>query len=101
MSAPEDWCREKLENLQIKDKQKDTLTEIKQHLTELPSQQAIITSNFLQLPAIFDCLDDGGRYVYKIKLYYVKCIYMFKIYILNSLISVNKPNSLVMFFQFV
>lgn len=61
MSAPEEWCREKLANLQIKDLQKDTLTEIREHLTHLSSQQAVITSNFLKLPAIFDCLDDCGR----------------------------------------
>lgn len=61
MADPEDWCRQKLANLQIKDLQKDTLSEIKDHLTQLSSQQAIITSNFLKLPAIFDCLDDCGR----------------------------------------
>lgn len=57
MSSPEEWCREKLANLQIKDLQMNTLNEIKEHLITLPAQEAIITSNFLKLPALFDCLD--------------------------------------------
>lgn len=59
MSA-EDWCRERLANLQIKDRRLDTLTEIRDHLSSLPASEVAITSNFLTLPELFDCVEDDG-----------------------------------------
>lgn len=58
--SEEDWCRECLAKLQIKDKRLDTLTEIRNHLSSLPASEVAMTSNFLTLPELFDCVEDDG-----------------------------------------
>ena len=55
----EDWCREKLANLKIDDLRLDTLTEIKSCLEKLSANEVALTSNFLQLPALFACVEDS------------------------------------------
>lgn len=59
--SEEDWCRERLANLQIKDRRLDTLTEIRNHLSNLPPNEVAVTTNFLTLPDIFDCVEDAGH----------------------------------------
>lgn len=54
----EEWCRQQLMNLQIKDRRLDTLTEIRNRLTNLPADEvASVSSNFLTLPELFDCVE--------------------------------------------
>ncbi|KAJ6636009.1 26S proteasome non-ATPase regulatory subunit 5 [Pseudolycoriella hygida] len=56
----EEWCRQQLMNLQIKDRRLDTLNEIRNHLTKLPANEvASVSSNFLTLPELLDCVEDN------------------------------------------
>lgn len=54
----ETWCRDRLANLQIKDRRLETLTEIRNHLSALPPGEVAHTTNFLTLPDIFACVED-------------------------------------------
>lgn len=61
----EEWCRQQLMNLQIKDRRLDTLTEIRNHLTKLPADEvASVSSNFLTLSDLFDCVEDNNQQRY-------------------------------------
>lgn len=62
----EEWCRKQLMNLQIKDRRLDTLNEIRNHLTNLPADEvASVSSNFLTLSELFDCVEDNQeRFVF-------------------------------------
>lgn len=64
----EEWCRQQLMNLQIKDRRMDTLNEIRNHLTKLPADEvASVSSNFLTLSELFDCVEDNQeRYFFQI-----------------------------------
>lgn len=54
----EEWVRQQLMNLQIKDRRLDTLNEIRNHLTKLPADEvASVSSNFLTLSELFDCVE--------------------------------------------
>ncbi len=56
----EEWCRQQLMNLQIKDRRLDTLNEIRNHLTNLPAAEvATVSSNFLIPSNLFDCVEDN------------------------------------------
>lgn len=56
----EEWCRQQLMNLQIKDRRLDTLNEIRNRLTKLPADEvASVSSNFLPLSELFDCVEDN------------------------------------------
>uniref|UniRef100_U5ETB0 26S proteasome non-ATPase regulatory subunit 5 n=1 Tax=Corethrella appendiculata TaxID=1370023 RepID=U5ETB0_9DIPT len=55
----EEWCREQLENLQIKDLRTNTLNEIKNQLVKLPANENEITSKFIKSPILLDCLEDS------------------------------------------
>lgn len=54
----EEWCRQQLSNLQIKDRQLDTLNEIRNQLNNLAADEVAITSNFLSVPEILACADN-------------------------------------------
>ncbi|XP_037038603.1 26S proteasome non-ATPase regulatory subunit 5 [Bradysia coprophila] len=54
----EEWCCQQLMNLRIKDRRLDTLTEIRNCLTNLPADEKVfVSSNFLTLPQLFDCVE--------------------------------------------
>lgn len=60
MSEAEEWFRQQLMNLQMKDRRLDTLNEIRNHLTKLPADEvATVSSNFLTLSELFDCVEDN------------------------------------------
>lgn len=69
----EEWCRQQLMNLQIKDRRLDTLNEIRNRLTNLPADEvASVSSNFLTLPELFDCVEGNQeRYVNRSFIYIV------------------------------
>ena len=54
----EDWCQEKLANLQIKDLRMETLNEIKNKLI----QSNDISANFSS--ALLDCMEDSNKWVH-------------------------------------
>lgn len=63
MASREEWCAEKLSKLLNEELRISTLCEIKNHLTSVPQEEAAITANILQLPLVFDCLNDSNTYV--------------------------------------
>lgn len=58
MSLPEDWITEKLSKLLIIEERVATLNEIKDHLLNLSANEAKDAANRMQLPIVFDCLND-------------------------------------------
>lgn len=60
MDSRDDWCAEKSSNLLEEDLRIPTLTEIKDHLTAIPKDEALRTANCLNLPLVFDCLNDSN-----------------------------------------
>lgn len=52
----EEWCRQQLANLHIKDRRLTALTEIRNHLSTLPPNEIIVTSNLLSINDLFDCV---------------------------------------------
>ncbi|KAJ8919045.1 hypothetical protein NQ315_016951 [Exocentrus adspersus] len=58
MESREEWCAEKLSQLLKDDLRISTLNEIKDHLTSVSQNEATKTANVLELPLVFDCLND-------------------------------------------
>lgn len=59
MGTPEEWCAEKLSKLLNEELRISTLEEIKDHFSTLSQNEATRTANLLQLPLVFDCLNDS------------------------------------------
>jgi 26S proteasome non-ATPase regulatory subunit 5 len=53
----EEWCREKLEKLQIIETRTDTLNEIKSQIVREPINQIVL--NFIQSPELLDCCNSS------------------------------------------
>lgn len=51
-TSAEEWCRERLANLKVADRQLATLSEIRAHLSQQPE-----SANWLTLRDIFNCID--------------------------------------------
>lgn len=62
MANREAWCADKLSKLLNEDLRMSTLTEIKEHFSAISQDEANETANLLQLPMVFDCLNDSKRY---------------------------------------
>lgn len=60
MASEEEWCAEKLSKLLQEDLRISTLSEIKDHLSSLPQAEAIRIANLLDLPLVFDCLNNSN-----------------------------------------
>lgn len=60
MDSRDDWCAQKSSNLLEEDLRIPTLNEIKDHLTTIPKDEALRTANCLNLPLVFDCLNDSN-----------------------------------------
>lgn len=60
----EEWCREQLKNLQIRDLRTNTLTEIKNQLISHPNDEVVISTNFIQSQELLDCLKDTTKYIF-------------------------------------
>ncbi|XP_030752120.1 26S proteasome non-ATPase regulatory subunit 5-like [Sitophilus oryzae] len=58
MASGQDWFNAKVSSLLQEDLRVSTLTELKDHLTSLPHNEASHISNVLQLALVFDCLND-------------------------------------------
>lgn len=59
MANREAWCADKLSKLLNEDLRMSTLTEIKEHFSAISQDEANETANLLQLPMVFDCLNDS------------------------------------------
>lgn len=60
MEPTEEWCAEKLSKLLQEDLRITTLGEIKEYLCSLPQTEATRIANLLDLPIVFDCLNDSN-----------------------------------------
>lgn len=58
MATREEWCADKLSKLLKEELRISTLNEIKDHLESLPTHEIKSTVNLLDLPLVFDCLND-------------------------------------------
>ena len=58
-----EWCEEKLSELSNEDTRIPVLKEMKDFLTTIPREEMTRTANSLQLPVVFDCLNDSNRYL--------------------------------------
>lgn len=63
MSSANEWCTDKLSKLLNEELRISTLSEIKEHFSTLSSNEATQTANLLELPLLFDCLNDSNTYV--------------------------------------
>ncbi|XP_060524269.1 26S proteasome non-ATPase regulatory subunit 5 [Cylas formicarius] len=61
MALREEWCSENLSKLLQEELRISTLSELKDHLIALPRDEAVKVVDRLQLPLIFDCLDDSNN----------------------------------------
>ncbi|CAG9822654.1 unnamed protein product [Phaedon cochleariae] len=61
MGSREEWCADKLSKLLQEELRISTLNEIKEHFTSIPHQEASRTANVLDLPLVFDCLNDSNQ----------------------------------------
>lgn len=59
MANRESWCAEKAAKLLNEELRILTLNEIKEHFLGLSQEEANETANILQLPIVFDCLNDS------------------------------------------
>lgn len=57
----EDWCADKLAKLLNEDLRISTLNEIKEHFNDVPQNEAINIAETLQLPLVFDCLNNSNN----------------------------------------
>lgn len=57
----EDWCADKLAKLLNEDLRISTLNEIKEHFNDIPQNEAINIAETLQLPLVFDCLNNSNN----------------------------------------
>ncbi|XP_044262217.1 26S proteasome non-ATPase regulatory subunit 5 [Tribolium madens] len=60
MASYEEWCEEKLSRLSDEDSRIPVLREMTDFLTTIPREDMSRTANSLQLPAVFDCLNDSN-----------------------------------------
>ncbi|XP_057664519.1 26S proteasome non-ATPase regulatory subunit 5-like [Diorhabda carinulata] len=60
MASREEWCTDKLSKLLQEDLRISTLNEIKEHLTSIPQSEATKVADNLDLPLVFDCLNDSN-----------------------------------------
>ncbi|RZB38997.1 26S proteasome non-ATPase regulatory subunit 5 [Asbolus verrucosus] len=60
MASHEEWCEEQLSKLSNEDTRVPILQEMKDFLTAIPREEMSRTANSLQLPAVFDCLNDSN-----------------------------------------
>lgn len=60
MASEEDWCAEQLSKLLQEDLRISTLGEIKDHLSSLAPSEATRIATLLDLPLVFDCLNDSN-----------------------------------------
>ncbi|KAG5893053.1 hypothetical protein JTB14_014833 [Gonioctena quinquepunctata] len=58
MASHEEWCADKLSKLLQEDLRISTLNEIKDYFTSVPQVDASRLANMLDLPSVFDCLND-------------------------------------------
>ncbi|XP_044745627.1 26S proteasome non-ATPase regulatory subunit 5 [Coccinella septempunctata] len=58
MASREEWCADKLSKLLKEELRISTLNEIKDHLESLPTNEVKPTVNLLELPLVFDCLNN-------------------------------------------
>ncbi|XP_045470633.1 26S proteasome non-ATPase regulatory subunit 5-like [Harmonia axyridis] len=58
MSTREEWCADKASKLLKEELRTSVLNEIKDHLESLPSNEVKSTVNLLNLPLVFDCLNN-------------------------------------------
>ncbi|CAH0552701.1 unnamed protein product [Brassicogethes aeneus] len=60
MASREEWCADKITKLLNEELRITTLNEIKDHFTSVPQDEAARTANILQLPLVFDCLNNSN-----------------------------------------
>ncbi|CAG9856336.1 unnamed protein product [Phyllotreta striolata] len=60
MASREEWCADKLSKLLQDDLRISALNEIKEHLTSMPVSEASRFADCLDLPLVFDCLNDSN-----------------------------------------
>lgn len=60
MPVQDEWCADKLSNLLQEELRISTLSELRDHLKALPHEEATTISSGLQLPLVFDCLNDSN-----------------------------------------
>ncbi|XP_018333905.1 26S proteasome non-ATPase regulatory subunit 5 [Agrilus planipennis] len=56
----QEWCSDKLSKLLHDDSRIPVLHEIKEHLSELPFEEAVQTAKEFELPLVFDCLNNSN-----------------------------------------
>lgn len=56
----EQWLSEKSSALLNEDERISTLNDIKDYLSALPQYEAVETARMLQVPLLFDCLNDSN-----------------------------------------
>lgn len=61
MSSKEEWFSDKFSNLLQEELRISTLNEIKEYLSTLPQSEAKRIANQIDLPLVFDCLNDSNR----------------------------------------
>lgn len=60
MNSGQEWCAEQLSKLLQEDLRITTLGEIKDHLSLLPHSEVTRVTNYMDLPIVFDCLNDSN-----------------------------------------
>lgn len=60
MNSASEWCTDKLSKLLNEELRITTLNEIRDHFTAVSSNEAYQTANLLELPLVFDCLNDSN-----------------------------------------
>ncbi|KAJ8944688.1 hypothetical protein NQ318_015896 [Aromia moschata] len=60
MASREDWCADKVSKLLQEDLRIPALNEIKEHLSTIPQNEVSSTIRNLDLPLVFDCLNDSN-----------------------------------------
>lgn len=61
MATREEWCADKLSKLLNEDLRISTLNEIKTHFEGISDTEAMQTAELLELPLVFDCLNDSNQ----------------------------------------
>lgn len=61
MASREKWCAEKQTQLLNEELRVSTLQEIKEYFSSIPNDEANRTANLLELPLVFDCLNDSNK----------------------------------------
>lgn len=61
MASNDDWCADKLSKLSQEELRISTLNEIKEYLSTLTQSEAKRIASQIDLPLVFDCLNDSNR----------------------------------------